>query len=110
MITITAYNIEYDTVDMDGVEQRNELSPSEIPTEVTFSFDPAYLLLNQFDDWVLWQIEKEWLIERFDYQITGPVSRPPVHVKCQARAVSGVPQFPHLFGKLGSYTAVRIFR
>lgn len=110
MITITAYNIEYDTVDMEGVERQNEICPSEIPSKITFKCDPQYLLLRQFDDWVHWQIEQDWLIDRFDYQITAPMPRLPVHVECQARNVSGVPEFADLVKKISSITTVRCFR
>lgn len=110
MITVNVYNIDYDTVDMEGVERRSEIEPSRIPTEKTFEFDPIYLRLINFDDWVRSQVEDDWLVDRFDYQVISPVPHLPVHVECQARAVAGVPQFTHLAGKSFSYVTARFFR
>ena len=93
MITIRAFNVEYDTVDCDGIERRSQINPRDIPYEVVFDVDEDTFPHRQLDreNFVLKRIEQDWLVDRFDYEVIQPRRSKPHHVECQCREAYGVP-------------------
>ncbi len=86
-VLVSVFNIEYDTV-AKGVDYRSQLTASDIPESVS-------LVLDDIDDEsdiphrVLKEIERNWLVDRFDWQTCSAVH----HAECAVRATYGVSIF-----------------